>query len=73
MPTQRWHLLYGRDMSEDQIIVALGIYAGSLYYTWKKAYEHGLDDGYDEGYNVACYDVAHGNITVSLKPPREDS
>jgi len=28
-------------------------------------------DAYQEGYGDACYDVAHGNITVSLTPPSE--
>jgi len=59
-------------MSEDQIIVTLALFAGALYYTWRESYRKGFEDGHDEGYNVACYDVAHGNITVSLKPPRED-
>jgi hypothetical protein len=38
-----------------------------LYYTWNKSYNVGYTDGYGE----ACYDVAKGNITVSLTPPSE--
>jgi len=58
-------------MTEDQILVALGVFAGALYYTWKEAHRKGYAEGHDHGYEDACYDVAHGNITVSLKPPKE--
>ena len=54
-------------MTEEQIIIALAVFAGALYYTWKEAYKKGHEDGYGD----ACYDVAHGNITVTLNPPKE--
>lgn len=58
-------------MSEDQAMLMLCLFAGALWFTWKQAYTKGSYEGYQSGYDEAVYDVAHGNITVTLKPPRE--
>lgn len=50
-------------LNESQLILLLVGFGGALYFTWKKAEEK----GYDEGYHDACYDVAHGNIKVTLE------
>ena len=43
------------------------VFGLGLYLTWNKAEA----SGYEQGYGDACYDVAKGNITVSLTPPDE--
>ena len=49
------------ELSYEGVFVMFAVFAGALYYTWIKAEER--------GYGNACYDVAAGNITVSLTPP----
>jgi hypothetical protein len=55
-------------LNEIQVIVLLGLFGAGIYLSYKR----GNDEGYREGYEDACVDVAHGNITVSLHPPKED-
>jgi hypothetical protein len=50
------------------VIILLGLFGAGIYLSYKR----GNDEGYREGYEDACVDVAHGNITVSLQPPKED-
>lgn len=53
--------------TQEAVFIILAVFAGALWYTWDKAAKL----GYEAGYGDACYDVAHGNITVSLNPPDE--
>jgi hypothetical protein len=55
-------------LNEVQVILLLVMFACAIYLSYKR----GSDQGYTEGYQDACVDVAHGNITVSLQPPKED-
>jgi hypothetical protein len=53
--------------TETEIGIMLVVFGYALYFTWTKASEK----AYEIGYGDACYDVAKGNITVSLTPPSE--
>ena len=53
------------EISYEGVFVMFALFAAALYYTWIKAEER--------GYGNACYDVAAGNITVSLKPFDEEN
>lgn len=50
-------------LNETQVILLLVMFGGALYLTWR----HAEQRGYDEGYHDACFDVAHGNIKVTLE------
>ena len=54
-------------LSYEAVGIMFIVVGYGLYYTWNKSYNVGYTDGYGE----ACYDVAKGNITVSLTPPSE--
>lgn len=55
-------------LTDLQVLLLLGVYGGSLYYTWNTA----MTKGYDHGYFDACADVAEGNIVVKKAEDRND-
>ena len=62
-----------KEMTDQEMLLFFLIFATGLYATWRVAYNRGMEDGHEIGYGDACYDVAHGNITVTLTPPNEDN
>lgn len=56
------------ELTYEAGFIILAVFAFAFYHAWAKAY----NAGYDEGYGMACLDIAQGNITVSLQPPEEE-
>lgn len=55
-------------LNELQLTLLFVVFVTGIYLSYKR----GNDEGYRDGYEDACVDVAHGNIKVSLHPPKEE-
>lgn len=50
------------ELRELDLVFMFAVFAFALWQTWNKAGAI----GYNQGYEDACVDVAHGNIKVTL-------
>ena len=54
-------------MNEEQIIICLAVFGLGIYLSYRR----GQMQGYTDGYQDACIDVANGDITVKLMDGEE--